>query len=333
MNPITGLSKNYQIIYHHLENRFSVLDDGDVNESVTKLRRFIILRLFTHQLPFISFLTSGNIMRAAAGSVSYCGNCDRFLLPPAQWTLAAPESREILAICLKKLKGLNKIRLVHAGFISTTLKTIKSQIDYSKREYIVQHGQCPDCTRLAAKNTWKAMVQVRQKVPYKRTFLFLEKIILKRGAQKDTIPIKEVKDGLDFFCAQGGHAIRMTEFLADVVPSFEQQLSMDTQSNTTNFKSTYSVEIIPICKDNLVCLPLKQAQLLGNIRKLLHFVDPSTLQTCKITSSIYWRALVDSLVVVTDFVEFIVLDVESSGPTRGKLVSQKSGGVYLDPKL
>jgi nonsense-mediated mRNA decay protein 3 len=28
-------------------------------------------------------------------------------------------------------------------------------------EYLVQHGQCPDCTQLAAKNTWKALVQVR----------------------------------------------------------------------------------------------------------------------------------------------------------------------------
>jgi nonsense-mediated mRNA decay protein 3 len=85
-------------------------------------------------------------------------------------------------------------------------------------EYLVQHGQCPDCTKLAAKNTWKALVQVRQKVPHKRTFLFLEQLILKHGAQKDTISVKEVKDGLDFFYAQRSHAIRMVEFLAGVVP-------------------------------------------------------------------------------------------------------------------
>lgn len=63
------------------------------------------------------------------------------------------------------------------------------------------------------------MVQVRQKVPHKRTFLFLEQLILKHGAQKDTISVKEVKDGLDFFYAQRSHAIRMTEFLAGVVPT------------------------------------------------------------------------------------------------------------------
>jgi nonsense-mediated mRNA decay protein 3 len=82
----------------------------------------------------------------------------------------------------------------------------------------VQHGQCPDCARLAAKNTWKALVQVRQKVPHKRTFLFLEQLILKHNAQKDTISIKEVKDGLDFFYSSRAHALKMVDFLGSVAP-------------------------------------------------------------------------------------------------------------------
>jgi hypothetical protein len=85
-------------------------------------------------------------------------------------------------------------------------------------EYLVQHGQCPDCTKLAAKNTWKALVQVRQKVSHKRTFLYLEQLILKHGAQKDTISVKEVRDGLDFFYSSRSHAIKMVEFLQSVVP-------------------------------------------------------------------------------------------------------------------
>lgn len=85
-------------------------------------------------------------------------------------------------------------------------------------EYIVQYTQCADCAKLAAKNTWKALVQVRQKVQHKRTFLFLEQLILKHGAQKETISVKEVRDGLDFFYSQRSHAIKMVEFLAGVVP-------------------------------------------------------------------------------------------------------------------
>lgn len=282
-------------------------------------------------------------------SVSFCRNCERFLSPPGSWTLARPESQELLAICLKKLKGLNKVRLTDAHFIWTEphSKRLRVSLTIQKEvltatileqvfeiEYLVQHGQCPDCAKLAAKNTWKALVQVRQKVPHKRTFLFLEQLILKHGAQKDTISVKEVRDGLDFFYSSRSHALKMVEFLSSVVPirskASEQLLSSDTHSNTANFKYTYSVEIIPICKDDLVCIPLKLAKQMANINPLtlcsrvgntLHLLDPSTLQSCEITAPIYWRAPFESLASVTDLVEFTVLDIEPSGNSRGKHVA------------
>lgn len=70
-----------------------------------------------------------------------------------------------------------------------------------------------------AKNTWKAMVQVRQKVQHKRTFMYLEQLILKHGAHKDTVNIKEARDGLDFYYTHRNHAIKMCEFLQAVVPT------------------------------------------------------------------------------------------------------------------
>lgn len=39
--------------------------------------------------------------------------------PPEEWVSAALESRELLSICLKKLKGLNRVKLVDAGFVWT----------------------------------------------------------------------------------------------------------------------------------------------------------------------------------------------------------------------
>ena len=51
-----------------------------------------------------------------------------------------------------------------------------------------------------------------------------------------------------------------------------------------------------------------------------HLLDPATLQGCDIAAPIYWRNPLDSLATVTDLVEFTVLDVEPSGPTRGKFV-------------
>lgn len=78
----------------------------------------------------------------------------------------------------------------------------------------------------------------------------------------------------------------MTEFLASVVPTrlaalipvcldiahtcfrtkgSEQLISNDTHSNTSNYKFTYSVEIVPICKDDLVVVPKPLAKSWGNI--------------------------------------------------------------------
>lgn len=132
----------------------------------------------------------------------------------------------------------------------------------------------------------------------------------------------------------------------------ERLLSADTHSNTANFKFTYSVEIVPICKDDLVCLPPKLARQLGNIDPLtlctrvgnsLHLLHPSTLQACELIVSTYWRAPFESLANVSGLMEFVVLDVEPSGKTRGKWVladaqialsgAFRSTGTYEDDRM
>ena len=274
-------------------------------------------------------------------TINFCRNCERYLNPPASWVQAQLESRELLAICLRKLKGLNKVRLIDAGFIWTEphSKRLRVKLTVQKEvftstilqqifevEFVVQYGQCPDCTRLAAKNTWRAMVQVRQKVAHKRTFLYLEQLILKHNAHKDTISIAEKKDGLDFFYAQRSHAVKMVEFLSSVVPirttKSEQVISMDVHTSTTNYKFTYSVEIAPVCKDDLVCFPAKMAKQLGNIGQLvlchkvtnsLRFIDPVSLQTTEIPAEKYWREPVTPLAAIPELIEFLVLDIEPTG--------------------
>jgi nonsense-mediated mRNA decay protein 3 len=111
--------------------------------------------------------------------------------------------------------------------------------------------------------------------------------------------------------------------------SSEQLLSSDAHTNTANYKFTYSVEIIPICKDDLVCIPAKQARQLGNINPLticirignsIQLLDPWSLQSCDISAQVYWRSPFDSLASITDLVEFTILDVEPEGRKRGKYV-------------
>lgn len=70
--------------------------------------------------------------------------------------------------------------------------------------------------------------------------------------------------------AQRNHSIKMCEFLAAVAPvrvkGSEQLLSTDTHTGNSSYKFTYSVEIAPICKDDLVCLPAKLARATANIK-------------------------------------------------------------------
>ena len=166
---------------------------------------------------------------------------------------------------------------------------------------------------------------------HKRTFLYLEQLILKHNAHKDTISIRETKDGLDFFYAQRNHAVKMCDFLAAVTPVRSQKsselISQDIHTATKSYKFTYSVEIVPICKDDLVCVPSRLARSLGNIPQLLlctkignsiHLMDPNTLKVAEISNQVFWREPFQALANVTELTEYFILNVEPLGPIRGK---------------
>ncbi|KAF8421264.1 NMD3 family-domain-containing protein [Tirmania nivea] len=301
-------------------------------------------------------------------TVHFCRGCERWLQPPSHWLPAQPESRELLALCLRKLKGLGKVRIVDASFIWTEPHSKRLRVKLTVQSeayhntilqqafevvYVVVYTQCPDCAKSFTAHTWRACVQVRQKVPHKRTFLYLEQLMLKHNAHRDATNIKETKDGLDFFFSQRNHAQKLLDFLTAVAPvrtkKSEELISQDIHTSTKSFKFTFSVELIPICKDDLVCLPPKLALSLGNISRLvlcqkvansLHMLDPNTLQTAELAAPAYWRTPVAALADAQGLVEFIVLDIEPLGPARGKHVLSdvqvarasdlgRSGGVYL----
>lgn len=280
------------------------------------------------------------------GVIHTCRDCERWLSPPSQWVTASLESRELLALCLKKLRGLNKVRIIDASFLWTEphSRRVKVKITVQQEayegtilqqtfevEYVVAYQQCPECAKSYTPNTWRASVQVRQKVPHKRTFLYLEQLLLKHAAHKDTINIKEVKDGLDFYFAQRNHAEKFVDFLTSVTPvrvkKSQELISVDIHTSTKSYKFSYSCELLPICKDDLVALPLKLAKSIGNISPLslcyrvgtsINLVDPDTLQTADLPSNIYWRAPFKSLADVKELVEFIVLDIEPTATQNGR---------------
>ncbi|OXB70853.1 UNVERIFIED_CONTAM: hypothetical protein H355_013489 [Colinus virginianus] len=274
----------------------------------------------------------------ATSYVGICFLCDRYLQPPGTWIQCALESRELLALCLKKIKAsLSKVRLIDAGFIWTEphSKRLKLKLTVQKEvingavlqqvfvvEYLIQSQMCEDCHRIEAKDFWKAVVQVRQKTLHKKTFFYLEQLILKHRLHQNTLRIKEIHDGLDFYYSSKQHAQKMVDFLQCTVPSrsksSQRLTSHDIHSNIYNYKSTFSVEIVPVCKDNVVCLSPKLAQSLGNMSQIcvcirvtstVHLIDPSTLQIAEIDGNTYWRYPFNSLFNPKQLEEFIVMDI------------------------
>ncbi|XP_028650299.1 60S ribosomal export protein NMD3 [Erpetoichthys calabaricus] len=272
-------------------------------------------------------------------SVHFCKQCERYLQPPATWVQCALESRELLALCLKKLKApISKVRLIDAGFVWTEphSKRIKLKLTIQKEvmngailqqvfvvEFVIQAQMCDDCHRIEAKDFWKAIVQVRQKTVHKKTFFYLEQLILKHKLHQNTLRIKEIHDGIDFYYASKQHGQKMVDFLQCTVPcrskASQRLISHDIHSNTYNYKSTFSVEIVPVCKDNVVCLSPRLAQSLGNMNQIcvcirvtntIHLIDPCTLQMAEVDGSTYWRYPFSSLCDPRQLQEFIVMDIE-----------------------
>jgi len=151
--------------------------------------------------------------------------------------------------------------------------------------------------------------------------------------KKDALNIKEAKDGIDFFFSARNQAVKFVDFLKSSVPlqvkNSPELVSEDTHSGSKSMKFAFSVEIIPICKDDLVALPIPLAKKIGNISPLalcyrigtsVNLLDPQTLRTAEISSPVYWHekfpftALADA----QELVEFVVLDIEPVGVQKGK---------------
>eukprot|EP01027_Heterolobosea_sp_BB2_P017116 GEZU01024280.1.p1 GENE.GEZU01024280.1~~GEZU01024280.1.p1 ORF type:complete len:534 (-),score=181.42 GEZU01024280.1:191-1594(-) len=276
----------------------------------------------------------------------WCSDCNRYLQPPKYWVECDLESRELLTICLKRIRGLSKVRLVDASFIWTEphSRRLKVKLTIQKEvfngtilqqsfvvDFVVITNMCEACRKLQTVHHWVASVQVRQKVDHKRTFLFLEQLILKHNVHKNAINIKDEPDGLDFFFNHKSHALKFIEFLKSVAPvtskSSDQLISADLKSNTYNYKYSFAAEIAPICREDLVCLPKNLSTSFGGIGPLvlcvkvnssLHFLDPTTLETAELMGQLFWKQPFSSMAVAKQLVEFTVIDVEPLNVFRGK---------------
>ncbi|VDN38132.1 unnamed protein product [Gongylonema pulchrum] len=120
----------------------------------------------------------------------------------------------------------------------------------------------------------------------------------------------------------------------------QELVTHDTKNNTYDYKHTFCVEVVPICRDCVVCLPKRTAQSLGNMNQLLvcvrvnnvvTLIDPATLQIADVNSYVfaiffcgvveevefcltqYYRDPFHAVFQSKQLVEFYVLDVEDVG--------------------
>ena len=45
-------------------------------------------------------------------TILWCKGCGRYLQPPKHWVRAELESKELLTFCIKRIKGLGKVRRI-----------------------------------------------------------------------------------------------------------------------------------------------------------------------------------------------------------------------------
>lgn len=269
------------------------------------------------------------------GIIHFCKNCNRYLRPP--WIKCEKESQDMMNLCLSKIKGLNKIKIIDSSFIwtephSKLIKikiTIQKEIDkvLASTSFIVEFKeewiQCEDCAKTFTPHIWKSSVQIRQKVDHKRTFLYLEQLILKHKTYTKAISIKEQSEGVDCYFSNKSQGNSFSSFIQSCLPCKTKQsrqlISVDEKSNVAEYKDTTLIEIAPVCQDDLIILNEEQYKKLGGIGPILlcfkqantlHFIDPISFEMKELDSNTYWRYELKSYVNRSCMSEFLILSCE-----------------------
>ena len=261
--------------------------------------------------------------------LQYCKMCDRYLFPP--WSKCELESQEMMNLCLSRIKGLGKTKIIDSSFIWTEphSKIIKVKLTIQKEldkilasqniivEFRIDWIQCPECKKTFTPHLWYAQVQLRQKVPHKKTFLYLEQLILKHKMEKKAINIEEMPEGVDFFFSSKHDGGVFAEFIASQIPA-KIKISKHVVSHS-NQQHIFIVDIAPVWKNDLIFLSSSVSKQLGGIGPLvicdrvsskIRILDPVTFETVELDSNSYFKYEFKSYVDRKCLSEFLIMDIE-----------------------
>lgn len=258
---------------------------------------------------FLSVSMSSKIRRTL--TVESCRSCERYHTPPKIWNNYEWGSRELLIYLIKRNTSLDKFEIVDSNFIYTEEHSKRMRIsvtieDNGVREdilinYSIKNKQCSDCEKVEAKQHWKAIVQVRHKNEHKRLFIHLEQLVIKHKAYSNTTNIKTRSNGIDFYFSDRMGAVKLVKFIEGIFPvkvvTSERLISKDIQNSKSNYKFSFSVEIVPFYTDDLLVLDKQFANSLGistvvlvkKFANTMSLFDFTFLKTVKLNANQYFN--------------------------------------------
>ena len=261
--------------------------------------------------------------------IQFCKECQRFLRPP--YVKIERESADMMNLCLSRIKSYDKkVKIIDSNFIYTEphSKVIKIKVTLQKEidknllsqnliiEFKEKWGVCRDCQKLQTPHTWASCVQIRQRVPHKKTMLYLEQIILKNKMQKNSLDFQEATDGFDFYFSTRRAGEIFSNWIATTVPSKITYAKKYVSMSTSTF--TYLVDVANVAKYDLFLLDKESFKKLGGIGPLLIctrlssrtiFEDPRTFNHLYLDGNTFFKYKFNSFCNSNQLSEFLILDV------------------------
>ena len=258
-----------------------------------------------------------------------CKQCQRFLRPP--YVKIERESSDMMQLCLSRIKSYDKkVKIIDSNFIYTEphSKLIKIKVTLEKeiekniitQNLVIDFKEkwllCRDCQKVQTPHIWVSCVQIRQRVPHKKTMLYLEQIILHNKMQKSALDFKESIDGFDFFFTTRRAGEVFSNWLATVVPSKITYHKKYVSLSTSTF--TYLVDVANVAKYDLFLLDKDSCTKLGGIGPLLVctrlssrtiFIDPRTFNHLYLDGNTFFKYKFKSFCNSNQLTEFFILDV------------------------
>lgn len=267
-----------------------------------------------------------------------------------------------MALCLRKVTGLNKVKIIDAFWIWTEphSKRLKVGLEIEKSvlndkmalrqrvevEYVVRNKQCLECIREASEHTWGSQIQLRQRVSSgsPSSLISLESLLIKGGMHHLMLSVDVVKQGMNLFFKNKNQAEKVVNFISNLLPtrvkSSKKMVSANKQNNTQKYEYVYLVDVVPLVKHDLVYLrknqkltSSSQLMIVEKLSSSLHLLNPLTLQRMEMTAAKYFSlpfpltALMNSKQLST----YILLDLDpSTTPSSTTEVSHRDGGVLTD---